>query len=89
MRVAVLRSLAGLVPNPLAHPLLGRLLPGLAPLLADAAAAVRIAVADLLLVVKCASLSSLEVQNPKQPAWLRCPTIMRLPPKYPQDNTTR
>ena len=54
VRVAVLRGLAGLVPNPLAHPLLGRLLPGLAPLLADAAAAVRIAVADLLLVVKCA-----------------------------------
>ena len=54
VRVAVLRGLAALVPNPLAHPLLQRLLPGLAPLLADAAAAVRTAVADLLLVIKCA-----------------------------------
>jgi hypothetical protein len=54
VRVAVLRGLAVLVPNPLAHPLLARLLPGLAPLLSDASAAVRAAMADLLLIVKCA-----------------------------------
>lgn len=54
MRATVLRGLAGLVANPLAHPLLARLLPQLAPLAFDRQLAVRTAMADLLLAIKCA-----------------------------------
>ena len=51
VRVAAVHTLASLVPNPLAAPLLKALLPGLAPLLWDRALAVRVALADLLLAV--------------------------------------
>ena len=65
VRGAVLRGLVLLVPNPLAHPLLARLLPQMAPLAHDSALAVRTAMADLLLAIKCALCS------PPPPAQLR------------------
>lgn len=52
VRAAVVDGLAGLVPNPLAQPLLAALLPQLRPLMCDAAASVRTAMADLLLVLR-------------------------------------
>ena len=57
VRAGVLRGLAGLVPNPLTHPLLARLLPQLAPLAFDRQLGVRTAMADLLLAIKCADLT--------------------------------
>lgn len=58
VRAAAVRATAVLVPNPLAAPLLRALLPGLAPLLWDRALGVRVAMADLLLAVGCASAES-------------------------------
>jgi hypothetical protein len=49
VRVSVLEGLALLADNVHAQPVLRRALPGLAPLLSDAAPAVRVAMADLLL----------------------------------------
>lgn len=54
VRAAAVEGLASLVPNPLAQPLLAALLPQLQPLMCDAAALVRSAMADLLLVLRCA-----------------------------------
>lgn len=54
MRAAVAEGLATLVDNPLARPLLKVVLPQLKPLLCDAATKVRIAMADLLLGLRCA-----------------------------------
>jgi len=63
VRGAVLRGIATLVPNPLAQPLLARLLPQLAPLAFDPALSVRTALADLLLVIKYGKHFA---HNPKQ-----------------------
>lgn len=51
VRAAVLEGLRQLVDNVHAQPVLRRALPGLAPLVNDAAPAVRVAMADLLLCV--------------------------------------
>ena len=45
-------ALARLAPNALAAPLLAALLPQLRPLIADGSLAVRVAMADLLLVLR-------------------------------------
>ena len=63
VRAAALEGLALLAQNPLAQPLLAALLPGLRCLLWDASAAVRIALAELLLSVGCARGQSPRVQG--------------------------
>eukprot|EP00887_Chlorella_sp_A99_P007770 scaffold20.g7770.t1 len=52
VRAAVAEGLAGLVDNPLAQPLLKKVLLRLEPLLYDASARVRVAMADLLLALR-------------------------------------
>jgi hypothetical protein len=54
VRVAALQGVSRLVENPLAHPVLHAMLPQLAPLVFDPALKARVAMADLLLVVRSA-----------------------------------